>query len=95
MKSITICHPHKIFGKPNQGERYGQKRNVYKVLIGKPEGKQGVGRTRRGWEYIKMDLQEARLQGVNWVNIAQDMDKYGAPVNTLIVPGLHKIRRTS
>ena len=43
--------------------------------MGKPEGKRPVERTRRGRKYIKTDIKEPRLQGVNWVNMTQDMDK--------------------
>ena len=43
--------------------------------MGKPKGKRPVERTRRGWKYIKMNIKETRLQGVNWVNMTQDMDK--------------------
>ena len=60
--------------------------------MGKPEGKRSVRGTRHRWKYIKIDLTETRLQGVNWVNMAQDMDKYRTPVNTVMIPGFRKIR---
>jgi len=47
-------------------ERMGEKRGVYRVLVGKPEGKRPLGRPRRIWEYnIKMDLQEVGCGGVD------------------------------
>jgi hypothetical protein len=46
----------------------GEKRGVYGVLVGKPEGKRPLGRPRRGWEdNIKMDLQEVECGGMDWV----------------------------
>jgi hypothetical protein len=53
----------------------GKIRNVYKNLFGKPEGKKPLGRSRHKWEdNIKMDLWEIRLEGVDWINLAQDRD---------------------
>jgi len=47
---------------------YGKRRGVYRVLVGKPEGKRLLGRPRRKWEdNIKMDLQEMRCGGMNWI----------------------------
>jgi hypothetical protein len=51
----------------------GEKRNVYKLLVGKPEGKRPLGRPRRRWrDNIKMDLLEIGLGGVDWIGLAQD-----------------------
>jgi hypothetical protein len=51
----------------------GEERKVYKVLVGKPEGKRPLGRPRRKWEdRIRMDLREIGLGGVNWIRLAQD-----------------------
>jgi hypothetical protein len=51
-------------------------RNAYEISIGKPEGKRQLGRHRRKWEYnIKMDLREARSEGVDWIHLAQDRDQ--------------------
>jgi hypothetical protein len=51
----------------------GEKRNVYRLLVGKPEGKRSLGRLRRRWIYnIKMDLLEIGLSVVDWIGVAQD-----------------------
>jgi hypothetical protein len=51
----------------------GEERKVYKVLVGKPEGKRPLGRPRRRWEDgIRMDLREIGLGGVDWIRLAQD-----------------------
>jgi hypothetical protein len=51
----------------------GEKRNVYRLLLGKPEGKRPLGRLRRRWIYnIKMDLLEMGLNVVDWICLAQD-----------------------
>jgi hypothetical protein len=51
----------------------GEERKVYKVLVGKPEGKRPLGRPRRKWEDgIRVDLREIGLGGVDWIRLAQD-----------------------
>jgi hypothetical protein len=53
-----------------------EERNVYRVLIGKPEGKRPLGRPRRGWEFgIRMDLREICWGSVEWMQLAQDRDR--------------------
>jgi hypothetical protein len=50
---------------------YGERRGVYRVLVGKPEGKRPLGRLRRRWEdNIKMDLQEVGCGGMDWIELA-------------------------
>jgi len=59
----------------------GESRGVYRVLVGKPEGKRPLGRPRHRWEdIIKMDLQE----GQDWIDPAQDMDRWQAFVNAVM-----------
>jgi hypothetical protein len=63
----------------------GQKRNVYRLLVGKPEGKRPLGKPRHSWvENIKMDLGEIRYGGMDWIGLAQDIDKWRALVNAEI-----------
>jgi hypothetical protein len=54
----------------------GEGRDMYRVLVGKPEGKRPLGRPRRRWEdNIKMDLQEMECGGKNWIVLTQDRDR--------------------
>jgi hypothetical protein len=56
--------------------RTGEKRSLYKVLVGKPEGKGPLGRPGRRWEdNIKMDYLEVGCGGMDWIELAQDMDR--------------------
>jgi 3-oxoacyl-ACP reductase-like protein len=51
------------------------RRGVYRVLVGKPEGKGPLGRSRRRWEDIKMDLQEVSCEGMDCIELAWDRDR--------------------
>jgi hypothetical protein len=65
--------------------RRGEERKVYKVLVGKPEGKRPLGRPRRRWEDgIRMDLGENSLRGVDWIRLAQDRDRWRAVVSAVM-----------
>jgi hypothetical protein len=56
----------------------GKERKVYRVLVGKPEGKRPLGRSRRRWEDgIRTDLREVGLRGVDWIRLDQDRDQWG------------------
>ena len=58
---------------------------VHKVLVGKPEGKRPLGRPRRRWENnIKMDLQEIGCGVMDWMELAQDRDRWQALVSTVM-----------
>jgi hypothetical protein len=58
---------------------------AYRILVGKPEGKRPLGRTRRWWiDGIKMDLRDIGFGGVDWIDLAQDRDQWRALVNTVI-----------
>jgi hypothetical protein len=63
----------------------GDERKVYKVLVGKPEGKRPLGRPRRRWEDgIRMDLREIGLGGVDLIHLAQDRDRWRAVVSAVM-----------
>jgi hypothetical protein len=67
------------------GQWHSWERNVYRVLIGKPEGKRPLGRPRRRWEDgIRMDLRETGWESVDWIQLAQDRDRCRALVNTVM-----------
>ena len=70
----------------NEGHvaRMGEGRGVYRVLVGKPEGKRPLGRPRRRWEdNIRMDLQEVGLGYEDWIGLAQDRDRWRALVSAV------------
>ena len=57
---------------------------MHRVLVGKPEGKRPLGRPRRGWEdNIKLDLQEVGVSCGDWMELAQDRDRWRALVGTV------------
>jgi hypothetical protein len=63
----------------------GEERKVYKVLNGKPEGKRPLGKPRRRWEDgIRMDVREIVWGSVDWIQMAQDRDRWRALVNTMM-----------
>jgi hypothetical protein len=65
--------------------RTGENRGVYRVLMGKPEGKIPLGRPRRRWEdNIKMDLQKVGCGLMDWIDLSPDRDRWQALVNTVM-----------
>jgi hypothetical protein len=67
--------------------RMGEGRNLYRVLVGKPEGKRPLERPRRRWEYgITVDLREIGCGGVEWIELAQVRDRWRAVVSAVMNP---------
>jgi hypothetical protein len=65
--------------------RMGEGRDVYRVLVGRPEGKRLLGRPGRRWEdNIMLDLREIGIDGENWIQLAQDRVQWRAFVNTVM-----------
>jgi hypothetical protein len=65
--------------------RMGDKRNAYRVLVGKPEGKRSLGRSRRRWmDNIRMNLGEVEWGDVDWIGLAQDRNRWRALVNSVL-----------
>jgi hypothetical protein len=65
--------------------RMRTKRNAYRILVGNPEGKRPLGRPRRRWvDNIKMGLREIGWDGMDWIDLTQDMDQWMALVNAVM-----------
>ena len=63
----------------------GEEREVYRVLVGKPEGKRPLGRRRHRWvDIIRMDLQEVGCGYMDWIGLAQDRDRWRTLVSAII-----------
>ena len=75
--------------------RMGEGRGVHRVLIGKHEGKRPLGRPRRRWEDNKMDLQEVGGSCGDWMELAQDRDRWRALVSTVRNLRVPKMRGNS
>jgi len=65
--------------------RMGKGRGIYRILVGKPEGKRPLGRPSRRWEdNIKMYLQEVGCGGIDWIKLAQDRNRWPALMNAVM-----------
>jgi hypothetical protein len=63
----------------------GERRNAYRTLVRKPEGRRPLGRPRRRWvDNIKMDLREIGWDGVDWIDLTRDRGQWRALVNTVM-----------
>jgi hypothetical protein len=98
-KKLHNVELHSLYSSPNivraiksrrmkwagQVAHTGEGRGVYRVLIGRPEGKRPLGRPRHRWEdNIKMDLRETGIKGTNWIQLAQDRVQWWACVNMVM-----------
>jgi len=65
--------------------RIGEERGVYRVLVGKPEGRRSLGRLRRRWvDNIRMDLQEVACRYMDWIGLAQDSERWWTLVSAVM-----------
>jgi hypothetical protein len=65
--------------------RMGEERGAYRILLGRPEGRRPLGRPRRRWEdNIKMDIREVGWEDMNWIELAQDRDRWRSLVNAVM-----------
>jgi hypothetical protein len=63
----------------------GEKRNPYRLLVGKPEGQRSLGRPRHRWMHnIRIDLGEVELGDVDWIGLAKDRNRWRALVNSVL-----------
>jgi hypothetical protein len=62
----------------------GEKRNACRLFVGNPEGKRPLGRPRRRWVDIRLDLGEVRWVDVDWIGLAKDMNRWKALVNSVL-----------
>jgi hypothetical protein len=86
------CSPNTVRLSKSRGMRWAghvacmrEGRGVYRVLVGKPEGKRPLGRRRRGWKNnIKMDLREMGCEDMDWIELTKDRDRWRALVNAVM-----------
>jgi hypothetical protein len=85
--SLSIIRMTKSRGDEMDGicSKNGVKRNAYRFLVGKPEGRRPLGRPKHRWvDDIRMDLKEIGWGGVNWIRLAQDRKRWRALVNSVL-----------
>ena len=62
----------------------GEERGMFRVFVGKPEGRRPLGRHRRRWDNIRMDLQEVGCGYLDWIGLAQDRDRWRTLVSVVM-----------
>jgi hypothetical protein len=62
----------------------GEMRNSYTILVGEHKGNRPLGRPRRRWKDVKLDIREIGCEGVDWIHLAQDRNQWWAVVNTVM-----------
>jgi hypothetical protein len=88
MYKVRVIHTSKkieriLFNNPVRN--MGEGRGAYRILVRRPEGRRPLGRPRRRWEdNIKMVPQEMGWEGVDWIDMAQDRDRWRALVNAVM-----------
>jgi hypothetical protein len=93
-KELVLCTPHEISFRVIKSrrlrweghvERMGDRKGAHRALVRKPAGRRTLGRPRHRWkDNIKMDLREVGWGGMDWINLAQDRDRWRALVNTVM-----------
>jgi hypothetical protein len=64
--------------------RTGHRRGAYRVLVVRPKGKRPLGRPMCRWQDITMDLQEVEWRGMDWIDVVQDRNSWGALLNAVM-----------
>jgi hypothetical protein len=81
-QNIILVIKSRRMGWAGHVARMGEGRGAYRILVGRPEGRRSLGRPKCRWEdNIKMDLQELGWGGMDWIDMAQDRDRWQALVN--------------
>ena len=81
----TVCGQNVRMRWAGHVARMGEERGVYRVLVGKPEGKRPLGSPRHGWvDNIRMDLQEVGCGYMDWIGLAQDRDRWRTLVSVVM-----------